>query len=121
MSDDTERPRAFLAWAGEIFGPVALDRDERALRFLEEAIELAHALGTPIGTLSAIAERVYARPAGAIGREVGQAQVTLELLGEVIGHPTEVEAQREFDRVRSIPKEEWQARHAAKVKMGIAK
>jgi len=115
------RPREFLVWAADIFGPVALDPHERAMRFLEEAIELSHALAIPIGTLSAVAERGYARPPGKVNREIGQSAVTLEMLAECVGFSAEIEAAREFDRVKSIPTEEWAARHAAKVKMGIAK
>ena len=39
------RPKEFLAWAVRMFGPVALERQERLDRFIEEAIELAHAEG----------------------------------------------------------------------------
>ncbi len=37
-----DRPKEFLAWAVKTFGPIALDRKERAMRFMEEAIELGH-------------------------------------------------------------------------------
>jgi len=114
------RPSAFLNWASETFGVVALRRDERAGRFLEEAIELAHAAGLPIGTVSRLTERVYARPAGDLAREIGQAAATLEMFAENEGLSATNEASREFDRVQAIPKEEWAARHAAKVKLGIA-
>jgi hypothetical protein len=113
-------PSDYLTWAADTFGPVALDQNERTLRFLEEAIELAHSLDIPIGQLSAIAERVYARPAGKVDREIGQVQLTLDMLAEVYGCNARAEGRREFDRVRSIPKAEWEARHAAKVKLGIA-
>lgn len=115
------RARNFLQWAVETFGPVAIDPRERALRALEESIELSHALGLTLGDVSAIAERVHARPAGKVSREIGQAMVTLEILAEAIGFSADGEASREFDRVRSISKEEWASRHAAKVKLGIAK
>lgn len=114
------RPSKFLEWAADTFGPVALDQGERTLRFIEEAIELAHCLDVPIGAISAITERVYGRAAGHTHREIGQAMVTLEMLAEVTGFSAEAEASREFDRVRAISKEEWQTRHAAKVKLGIA-
>ena len=49
------RPREFLAWAVAMFGPIASLRSERALRFTEEAIELAHAEGVERDTLNKIA------------------------------------------------------------------
>lgn len=115
------RAREFLNWAVDVFGPVAVDPRERAMRFLEEAIELSQTLNVPIGTISAVTERVYARAPGRASQEIGQAMVTLEILAESIGFNADTEAAREFDRVRAIPKEEWQARHAAKVQLGIAR
>lgn len=114
------RPQEFLAWAVETFGPVALDRHERAARFLEEAIELAQAEDLSIDLVKAIADRVYSRPGGYLHKEIGQALVTLELLAENLGISADAEATREFDRVRSIPAEEHQRRFAAKIRLGIA-
>ncbi len=115
-----KRPREFLKLCVDTFGAVALNRDERAARCLEEVLEMVHSAGLPIGTVSRLAERVYARPAGDLAREIGQATVTLEMFAENEGFSADSEASREFDRFRAIPKEEWQARHAAKVKLGIA-
>lgn len=114
------RPSEFLAWAADMFGPIALDRRERLSRFVEEAVELAHADGMPPNLIEKIIQRVYSREPGAIPKEVGQAQVTLELYAQAIGLSSEVEAAREFDRVRTIPRAEWERRHAAKVAIGIA-
>lgn len=110
-----------MRWAGDIFGLVARDQEERAMRFAEEAIELAHASGLRAETLASIAERVYDRKPGDVHTEVGQAMLTLEMLGEVLGVVAEQAAEREFNRVKAIPKEEWERRHQAKVDMGIAK
>lgn len=114
------RPKEFLAWAVGMFGPVALHRDERAARFVEEAVELVHAEGLPVATVFAIVSRVYQRPAGDVEKEIGQAQATLECLAENLGINANVMAQREFGRVQAIPREEWDRRHAAKVALGIA-
>jgi hypothetical protein len=116
----TSRPKEFLAWAADTFGPVALERDERMARFAEEAVELAHAGGMSHVLLQNIIQRVYARPAGDVPKEIGQAQATLECLAENLGLSSEGEAQREWERVQSIPREEWERRHAAKRKIGIA-
>jgi hypothetical protein len=107
-------------WAADMFGPVALEAPERAMRFLEEAIELAHAMGMPQHTAEAITKRVYGRDAGNIPREIGQAQMTLEVLAKAIGVDADHEATQEFFRIQKIPKEEWQRRHSAKQAIGIA-
>jgi hypothetical protein len=114
------RPTYFLAWAVATFGPIALVRRERLRRFVEEAVELAHADGLPEADLQAIIARVYSRRAGGVAREIGQAQACLETFAESIGLSSNKEAAREFDRVQTIPKEEWARRHAAKIKAGIA-
>lgn len=114
------RPKEFLQWAVAMFGPVALDRHERIARFIEEAVELAHAEGMPSETLARIAQRVYERPPGDTIKEIGQAQACLETFAESIGLSADYEAEREFTRVKAIPKDEWDRRHAAKVAIGIA-
>jgi hypothetical protein len=118
---DPLRPKKFLKWAVDMFGPVALDRDERMDRFIEEAIELAHAGGVGRLHVNRIMNRVYGRPAGDMPKEIGQAQACLETLAESIGLSSDGEAQREWDRVRTISSEEWRQRHAAKVALGIAR
>ena len=115
-----DRPREFLDWAVKMFGPIAMDDQERMARFVEEAVELAHAGFMPAEKLQAIIQRVYSRPAGTIRKEVGQAQATLECYAECMGLSADEEAAREWERVQSIPPEEWQRRHAAKVALGIA-
>lgn len=114
------RPKEFLAWAVNMFGPIALDRRERTARFMEEAIELAHAEEMPPAMIAKIIDRVYSRPAGQTQKEVGQAQATLECFAESIGLSSDREAQCEWFRVQSIPPEEWARRHGAKVALGIA-
>jgi hypothetical protein len=109
-----ERPAAFLAWAVDMFGPVAKLRSERLLRFVEEAIELAHAEGMERDVFNRVADRVYSRPPGEAPKEIGQAQACLETFAENIGLSSADEAQREWERVQGIPRDEWTRRHTAK-------
>jgi uncharacterized protein with PIN domain len=114
------RPKAFLQWAIDTFGSIACNRDERAARFVEEALELAHAEGMSPGTAMRLINRVYSRPRGDTAKEIGQAQATLECLAENLGLSADAEAEREFARVKGIPQEEWTRRHDAKVALQIA-
>lgn len=116
----SERPRKFLAWAVKTFGQVALDHDERTARFVEEAIELAHAQGMPADKVGRIIDRVYSRPPGDLAKEIGQATATVELLAESMGLSADGLATIEFARVQTIPPAEWARRHSAKVALGIA-
>lgn len=114
------RPQQFLAWALGTFGVIALDPDERAARFVEEAIELVHAAGMPQSLVDRIVTRVYSRPPGTFSKEIGQAAVTLEMLAQTYDLCVETEAEREWQRVQRIPREQWTKRHDAKVLLGIA-
>lgn len=116
------RPAAFLAWAADTFGPIALDRKERALRFLEEALEVAHAEGVEQMIADRLLGRTWNRnpdPADT-PREIGQAYACLETYAESIGVSADVEATKEFKRVQTFPKEVLVERHKAKIVLGIA-
>jgi hypothetical protein len=115
-----KRPKAFLDWAADMFGPIARNRTERASRFVEEALELAQAAGLSEDTVARIALRVYSRPAGLLPKEIGQAQATLETFAENEGMNADELAEHEWARVRCVPREEWERRHSAKIKLGIA-
>lgn len=115
------RPKEFLQWAVDMFGQIALDRQERLSRFVEEAIELAHAEGMRLDLMEKIVARVYSRERGNTAKEIGQAQACLETFAESIGLSSDAEATIEFERVKAIPKEEWTRRHSAKVALGIAR
>jgi len=117
----SRRARHVLKWAEATFGAVATDPAERAMRFVEEAIEVAHAIGLEPERVRAIVDRVYSREQGTLPREIGQAQITLETFAENIGVNADLEANKEFARIQAIPREEWARRHAAKVQLGIAK
>jgi hypothetical protein len=114
------RPRDFLAWAVEMFGPVAKVRGERLMRFVEEAVELAHADNMELETFHAIIRRVYSRAPGLIEKEIGQAQACLETYAENCGYSSSELAEKEWQRVQGIQREEWTRRHAAKQAIGIA-
>lgn len=119
MAGNIYSQEGILNWAVETFGVVAADPRERILRFLEEALELAHACGIDDLTLHKVEARVYGRPAGKPALEMAQCAVTLKALAEVHRVNLVDVAVDEIDRVHSIPKEEWTRRHAAKSAIGI--
>ena len=109
-----------LEWAERTFGSIARDPQERALRFIEEAIELVDAVGLPAVSILSIVGRVYDRPQGVLPKEVGQAMLTLKCLAEVFSIDADAEERYELTRIQSVPQEEWDRRHKAKVAIGIA-
>lgn len=109
-----------LEWAAATFGPIARDRRERGLRFLEEALEVAQACGVEKEVTDKLVERAYSRPPGDLDKELGQAQACLAMLSFVADADAMANAKAEFARCKVIPKAEWDKRHAAKVAIGVA-
>lgn len=94
-------------WLLTCFGQGFADPDqERAARLMEENLELFHAQGRSFEEVIALAKRVYSRPAGDVGRELGDVMVTLAALSEAIGHDMvksgEAALERNWDRVDAI-------------------
>src|ERR1700688_5025117 len=110
----TSRPKEILDWAVATFGGMAIDRTERAMRFLEEAIELAQSEDISQIEIARIICRVFPRPPGNAAVEIGQCMVTLECLAENIGVSADEECDREFARVKTISNLKWRQRQNAK-------
>ncbi len=109
-----------LRWAVDMFGPVATHYDERALRLVEEAIELAQAESVSKDVMLRLVERVYSRPAGDAAAEVGAVALTLEMVAENRGLDVAQAAEAELQRVMSKTRAHFAERHAAKAALGIA-
>ncbi len=118
-----KRQDAMLSWARETFGniegcdPVSLE--ERARRFLEEALELVQACGLDDEMATRVKDRVYSREPGDVRKEIGQSSMTLSILAEVLGESVAQCEVDEFDRVQSKSKAHVEARHRAKMEEGI--
>ncbi|HEU4601555.1 MAG TPA: hypothetical protein VFS24_06290 [Steroidobacteraceae bacterium] len=109
-----------LHWAVESFGPIARNRDERAARLAEEAIEVAQAEGVELEVIVRIAERVYSRPAGDLHRELGGVALTALSMSQIAGLSFASCGKQEWLRVKSKPRDWWQKKHAEKVAAGTA-
>ncbi len=73
-------------WVGKAFGTAAAnDPLIRVQRFLEEAIELAQALGFSHENAHKMVDYVYGRPVGEVTQEVGGVMCTLGSTCEAIG------------------------------------
>ena len=120
-AERSSRQRVIHQWAADTFGQeVAWNREERVLRFIEEAIELAQAEGLPVERLIETVRFVYAKPQGSTVREVGQVGVTLLAFCEVAGIDADIEERAEMLRVLALDREHFRARHNAKAAAGIS-
>lgn len=115
-----DRPDQSLQWAVDTFGPVAKLKSERAMRFLEEAIELAQACGVDMQHCDRILWRVFTRPAGSAYREIGQSLMCLEALAASLNISANDECDAELALMKASDPAERRARHAEKVRLGIA-
>lgn len=108
-------------WCYETFGQaVANSPNERAARVVEEAIELAQAIGVDRKMIDAIADRVYSRPFGDIKQEIAGTAFTLDVLAFLFDVNVDQVVWEELDRVSQIPKENFRAKHKEKVDVGAS-
>lgn len=88
-----------VIWAKACFGEKdVMDRKLRALRFIEEAIELVQAAGLSMDDVDRIRRYVYARPVGEVPQEVGGVMVTLGTLCHAFGVQMNELGHHEVDR-----------------------
>lgn len=105
-----------VKWIKACFGSeIADDKPERALRFLEESLELVQTQGIGADKVLQVVEHVYSRPVGQQTQEVGGVMVTLAALcaanGMDMGQCAETEISRVEGKVEVI-----RAKHNSKPK-----
>lgn len=117
------RQREMLQWAQDTFGGIEgfdpASVEERARRFLEEAVELCQAVGVTREQAAIVADYVYGRETGKPFQEIGGVMVTLNCLAEVVGESVCKAEVAEFERVQSKSKAHFEARHRAKMEVGL--
>lgn len=109
-----------LTWAANTFGSVAYSPRERALRLVEETIEVAQTEGLGPNDIRKIVERVYEREPGDLGEEIGSVAMTLAALAQNAGYDVETELLMQFERCLCRSQAEWDKRHSEKVDRGTA-
>lgn len=111
-----------MAWMEEVFPErITQNREERGLRFLEEAIELAQSVGVTRERAERLVEYVYDRPVGHTGNEIGGVMITLAALSGVTKYHLGLEAENELNRIsRPEVKVKIQERQTEKARDGVA-
>jgi hypothetical protein len=110
-----------VEWVESRLGKKAMLRMERARRFIEEAVELAQAVGLAERDVKLIVDHVYGKPKGRIGQEIGGVYTTLVTLAQASNCDAHICALMECDRVHTLPPERFQNRQKQNVKDGIGK
>ncbi len=107
-------------WVRDAFGiEHSASLDVRAMRVLEEAAELAQALGLTIVEALHVVKYVFGRPPGSVPQEIGGLGLGLIALCAAIGISADAEEERELQRVLSMPLEHFRLRQTEKAAAGL--
>lgn len=77
------------------------NREERAVRFVEEALELAQAIGVDRDQLHRLVDYVMNRPVGEVAQEIGGSMLTLYAVSAACGVDADAQAMKEVKRVET--------------------
>lgn len=114
------RQEAAVQWATLAFGPDHVNSlPQRAVRFLEEAVELYQAAGGNLEMAHQLLDFMFARPVGEIEQELGGAGLTLLLVANAAGMSADAAEAKEFRRVLSKPASEFGKRNEEKNAAGF--
>lgn len=114
--------RQFIAhrWAERTFGKEHTNSlEQRAIRALEEMIELYQRCGGHSIMAHELIEYVFNRPVGDLKQEIGGVGLTLLILGQTAGVNVDIAEEDEFNRVLVMPTEHFVARNKEKNKAGF--
>jgi hypothetical protein len=119
-SDRDDRQKAIVDWGVAAFGIEHMTSlPQRALRFLEEAIEAYQAAGADAAMAHKLVDFVFSRPPGEIGQELGGCGVTLLALANAAGLSADSEEAREVARVLAKPPSHFAERNRQKNDAGV--
>lgn len=119
MFETAEIQQRIMRWVVRAFGTTAMPPKERALRVLEEATELAQALGVDCAQAQRVHDVVYSKPVGGPLQELGGAATTLLACAQSLHVNLSEIVERELARVESLPIERFRKRQELNVELGI--
>ena len=120
VSNRELRGEMLLSWVERVFGGKSARPFERALRVVEEVVELAQAEGIPRERVHQIVDYVYGRPAGEWVSEAGAVGLTLLAYCRSRGVSADLVEVVETQRAFSMSETVLAGRHEQKVMAGIA-
>ena len=114
------RQKMVADWVERAFGAKQRsDVQHRAIRLLEEVIELYQATGAPIHMAHQLIDYVFSRPVGDLAQELGGVGVTVLALAAAADLDADAEERREVARVLGIPVEHFSRRNDEKNAAGF--
>jgi len=114
--------RRVAEWVRTRFdGPTLTDRRERAMRVLEEAMELAQAEGLGKMDAARLSEVVFSRPVGDPDQEAAGTAVTLLAWAAAANRSLIDLIHHEVARIYALPIDHFRKRQAQKIDLGVAR
>lgn len=107
-------------WVLKTFGESLYETRERAIRLVEEAVELAQAEGVTLGMVRRVTDEVYMKAPGDPAQEAGGVGTTLLAYCQAKGISANECEKAEWERVREIDPEYFRERQEKKVLAGVA-
>lgn len=106
-------------WVRFVLGDNCMATHARALRFLEEAHELAQVCGVTRDEASRTRDMVYSKPAGSAAQEIGGCGVTLAGVAASLGVSVASLTNEEMRRIEHLPPDKFRARERLNAYLGI--
>lgn len=119
MMTRDERQRRVWQWVRQAFGDAHCSLEQRAVRFLEEALELYQAAGGSPTMAHSLITHVFSNPPGNIAQEIGGCGTTLLSVAEAAHVSADREEKRELQRVLSKPLAHFRERNERKNAAGF--
>jgi hypothetical protein len=113
------RQTTVFEWCVAAFGVDQANIAQRALRLLEEAIEVYQAAGGDPAMGHKLIDHMFAAPAGDLQQELGGVGVCVLALAAAVGCSADEVEQREVEWVTSKPLAHFAARNQAKIDAGF--
>lgn len=114
------RQRIVVLWGEAAFGkPQMVNKQQRAIRLIEEAIELCQSLDVDAGAIKNVVDYVYGRPVGDPSAELGGVSVCLLALADALGVSADECEETEITRILSKPIEHFTKRNEQKNAAGL--
>lgn len=119
--ESLEMQKRVRSWVESRLGGTAMESKERAMRFLEEALELVQAEGLNCTEMIKIVLHVDNKEPGQVEQELGGTILTLLAYADSKEYILSVCAELELDRIEKLPADKFRKRQAKNARDGIGK
>ena len=117
--DSIDIQKRIRRWVESRLGIAAMAPRERAMRMLEESLELAQAIGVGPSAALTLCAHVYLKPPGNVRQELGGAALTLLACADGCGEVLSQCADRELNRIEIASPEKFRKRQAENAANGV--